>query len=98
MANQDILRTENVLVRLMPLEKGASTDWHYHTEVTDFFVGMKGAVTVEAKNPDETQTLHPGQHSEVKPYRIHRVVNDHDGTSEYLLVQGVGTYDFIKVP
>jgi len=96
MSNLDIIRTENVLVRIMNLAAGASTDWHYHTDVNDYFVCLTGVVKVEAKTPDEEVILLPGQRAEIKTPRIHRVVNIHDDTSEYLLVQGVGTYDFIK--
>lgn len=96
MSHQDIIRTENVLVRTMGLEKGASTDWHYHTEVIDYFVCLNGVVRVESKSPDEVMILHPGQRAEIKPPQVHRVINCHTDNSEYLLVQGVGAYDFIK--
>ncbi|HXE96869.1 MAG TPA: cupin domain-containing protein [Dongiaceae bacterium] len=96
MSNQDIIRTENVLVRVMDLEKDASTGWHHHTEVSDYFVCLNGVVQVEARNPDEVIILHPGQRTEIKPPQVHRVLNTHTDKSEYLLIQGVGTYDFIK--
>jgi quercetin dioxygenase-like cupin family protein len=97
MSNQQIIKTENVLVRVMVLAEGSSTDWHYHTEVNDFFVCLTGVVRVETKNPDKMVTLYPGQRTEIIPPQIHRVINNHTATSEYLLAQGVGTYDFIKV-
>ena len=96
MSNREIIRTENVLVRIMELSKDASTDWHYHTDVSDFFVCLNGVVKVEAKNPDKVVILHPGQRAEIKPPQVHRVINNHNDKSEYLLVQGVGPYDFIK--
>lgn len=96
MGNHDIIRTDNVLVRVMGLEKDASTDWHHHTEVSDYFVCLNGIVRVETKNPDETVNLHPGQRAKVKPPQVHRVTNTHIDKSEYLLIQGAGTYDFIK--
>jgi quercetin dioxygenase-like cupin family protein len=97
MSNQEIIKTNNVSVRIMELAKGASTDWHYHTAVTDFFVCLSGLVTVETKNPSEEVNLHPGQRTEIKPPQIHRVLNTCEDKSEYLLVQGLGPYDFIKV-
>ena len=96
MGNREIIRTDNALVRIMELKKGASTDWHRHSEVADFFVCLTGAVQLETKKPDEKFLLNPGQRAEVRPQQIHRVVNLHSDTSEYLLVQGVGVYDFIK--
>ena len=97
MSSLDIVRTENVLVRVMPLEKDATTEWHYHTEVRDFFVCLNGVITVEKRHPDEKITLRSGQTTEVIPPQVHRVANSYDGKSEYLLVQGVGAYDFVKV-
>ena len=95
MSNREIIRTETVLVRIMELTKGAATEWHHHTDVSDYFVCLNGVVRVEAMNPDETVILHPGQRAEIRPPRIHRVVNHHDDKSEYLLIQGVGSYDFV---
>ena len=97
MSSQEIIKTDNVLMRIMELAEGASTDWHYHSEVSDYFVCLNGVVSVEAKNPNEVFFLHPGQRAEIKPPQVHRVINAFSDRSEYLLVQGVGSYDFIKV-
>lgn len=96
MDNVEIIKTKDVLVRTMELDVNSSTDWHYHTEVGDLFVCLNGIVQVETKNPDIVVILNPGQRVEVKPTQIHRVLNIDKGKSEYLLVQGVGAYDFIK--
>lgn len=97
MSNQDIIRTENVLVREMELESGAATEWHYHTAVNDYFVCLTGVVRVESKNPDEAIVLYPGRRMEIKPPQVHRVINAHTDKSKYLLIQGAGVYDFHKV-
>ena len=95
MNNSEIIRTENVLVRQMELENGASTEWHYHTEVTDYSVCLTGSIKVEIKNHDDAPILLPGHQAEVHPPQIHRVVNSFACKSLYLLIQGVGKYDFI---
>ena len=97
MSTREIVKTENVSVRIMELEKDGATDWHFHTEVTDFFVCLTGAVQVERRSPAKLTILHPGQRAEVGPGEVHRVVNVSVVRAEYLLVQGVGTYDFCKV-
>ncbi len=94
MNNQEVIRTDNVLVRIMTLKEGASTEWHYHTEVTDFFVCLTGRILVEVRNPVGVYILHPGQRSEVAACQVHRVLNAYKERSEYLLIQGVGRYDF----
>ncbi len=97
MANREIIRTDTVSVRIMELAGGAATEWHYHTEVTDFFVGLSGTVVVETRQPENTVTLLPGERTDVPVGRVHRVVNLSPGMAEYLLVQGVGHYDFRRV-
>lgn len=97
MSPQEIIKTGNVSVRIMELDENAATEWHFHSEVADFFVCLSGEVAIETRNPDEATRLLPGERSEVAPGRIHRVVNLSPGRAEYLLVQGVGVYDFNRV-
>lgn len=94
MNSQEIMKTENVLVRIMALAKDGATEWHFHTEVRDFFVCLQGAIRVEVRDPGEQLLLLPGQRAEVVPRRLHRVMNVASDRSEYLLIQGVGVYDF----
>jgi quercetin dioxygenase-like cupin family protein len=96
MSNREIIKTQDVLVRIMELEKNAATEWHFHSEVTDFLVCLTGEIRVQTKTPDESTSLHPGEQAQVSPLKVHRVINIFDDKSEYLLVQGVGAYDFCK--
>jgi quercetin dioxygenase-like cupin family protein len=96
MGNEDIIRTDEVLVREMELSDGAATEWHFHSHVHDYFVCLEGKVQVETKNPDFTHVLEPGRRYLVTPGLVHRVVNLAGIISKYLLVQGVGRYDFCK--
>lgn len=96
MGNTDIIRTDEVMVREMKLANGATTEWHFHSQVHDYFVCLEGKVLVETKNPGRTLVLEPGQRCQVAPGVVHRVVNSAVGISKYLLVQGVGKYDFCK--
>ncbi len=97
MANREIIRTDTVSVRIMELAAGGATEWHYHTEVTDFVVGLSNTVAVESRQPEHAVTLAPGERTDVPVGRVHRVVNLSPDPSEYLLVQGVGRYDFRRV-
>jgi mannose-6-phosphate isomerase-like protein (cupin superfamily) len=99
MGNKDIIRTDEVLVREMEMADGAATEWHFHSEVHDYFVCLEGEVQVETKIadcPDCALVLKPGQRFLVTPGQVHRVVNLAGKVSKYLLVQGVGRYDFCK--
>jgi len=95
MVNPEILiETQDVRVRIMTLESGQATAWHYHTQVTDSMVCLDGPVAVEYRNPDERIELVNGQCCDVVVKRVHRVVNPGPLEARYLLVQGVGRYDF----
>lgn len=93
---ETIIQTEDVKVRVMNLPPGKSTAFHHHTEITDTMFGISGKVVVEMKNLDDEIILGPGDRCTVKPGRIHRVRNIlSNETSRYLLIQGVGKYDFL---
>lgn len=95
--NEVILETEDVRVRIMFLEAGQATAWHFHTEVTDRMLCLEGSLCVEYQQPAESITLARGERCEVAVKRLHRVVNLSPEAAKYLLVQGVGRYDFNTV-
>lgn len=91
-----IIQTGDVKVRVMTLLPGEATVRHHHTEVTDFMVGLEGSIQVLLFSPDETVDLAPGERCRVKPGRSHKVLNtDSVLPASYLLIQGVGQYDFM---
>ncbi len=92
---EEIIMTPDVRVRIMTLEPEDEIKWHHHTNVTDNAFCLEGAIDIRLREPDETVTLTPGERHEVKPGRAHAVVNIGSYTSRYLLVQGVGAYDFV---
>ncbi len=94
---ETILQTPEVRVRILTLEKGESTPWHHHTQVTDTMFCLEGRIEVSLQDPEETYYLSCGDRCEVKPPRKHTVFNMSESVSRYLLVQGVGEYDFVAV-
>ena len=92
-----ILETENVRVRILALAAGQATAWHFHTEVTDKMFCLKGRIAVESLGPQERVELCMGERCEVAVERVHRVVNLGPDSAKYLLVQGIGRYDFNAV-
>lgn len=92
--NEVILETDDVRVRILVLDAGEATAWHFHTQVTDRMLCLQGRIAVEFRNPPERIELNPGGRCEVAVERVHKVVNLSTETAKYLLVQGVGRYDF----
>jgi len=93
---QTIAANDTIRVRLIELAPGEATAWHRHSEVTDTMFGISGSIVVSLEDPVQEFRLAPGMHCSVPPGRLHRVANGlSDAPSQYLLVQGVGRYDFV---
>jgi quercetin dioxygenase-like cupin family protein len=94
---QSIIETPEVRVTLLTLASGEATPWHRHSDVTDTAFRLAGEVEVQAREPAQSICLQPGEPCRMEPGRVHRVVNAGVGPCRFLLVQGVGPYDFVKV-
>ena len=89
-----LLKTQDARVRIIELGPWEVAFWHYHNEVTDNMFCLSGKMSVRLKDPDEETFLLPGQRCKVAQGRVHQVVNAGENSATYLLVQGVGHYDF----
>ncbi len=85
-------------VRVVEYVLGAddSLSWHFHSAVSDRFYCLEGLISVEIRDPAQKIFLHPGETFAVPSGVVHRSRNAGNGISRYLLVQGVGRYDFVK--
>ena len=90
-----IAHSADVRFALYTLTPGAQIPWHFHSEVTDWFICREGTVTVDTQAPDGSVTLGVGEMHEMPARRVHRVTNTGDGTCRFALVQVLGKYDFI---
>ena len=84
-----------MLVREYTLDPGETIPWHRHTAVSDYYYGLEGTVAVETRAPAARHELGAGQAASVTPPTVHRVSNPGKAPCRFLLVQGVGAYDFI---
>jgi quercetin dioxygenase-like cupin family protein len=92
---ETLLQTDDVRVRVMALQPGESNHWHFHTEVADHFVALTGEILLSLQGPEAQLKLGPGERFTVEVGRAHRVANaSQSGPASYLLIQGVGRYDF----
>jgi len=69
--------------------------WHSHNNVQDTFYVLSGAIRVLLSNPEEEVRLIPGQTFSVPPRRPHLVANAGDISAVFLVLQGMGEYDFL---
>lgn len=92
--DETIIATNDVHVRVLSLESKEVKPWHFHCEAVDNMFCLSGTAAVHLREPDEQVLLKSGQRVEVQPRRVHRVANLDDQVAIYLLVQGVGKFDF----
>jgi mannose-6-phosphate isomerase-like protein (cupin superfamily) len=69
--------------------------WHYHNNVHDTFYVVSGAIRIFLQQPKEEVRLTPGQTYAVPPKRPHLVTNAGDTSAVFLVLQGIGEYDFV---
>jgi len=84
-------------VQVLTLARGQSIPWHYHSEITDQMVCLDGPMVVETRAPRHTQLLETGERCAVPPMTAHHVHGVDGGPCRFLIVQGVGIYDFVPV-
>ena len=71
--------------------------WHYHTNVQDTFYVLEGQITLTLRDPDEVVHLAPLDTYSVRARRPHLVTNAGASSATFLVLQGLGTYDFVPV-
>lgn len=69
--------------------------WHYHNEVQDTFYVISGTIRIFARDPVEQICLTQGQTFTVRPGRPHVVTNAGNASAVFLVLQGMGEYDFV---
>jgi len=79
------------------LSKTQKVPWHYHNNVQDTFYVLKGNLRLFLRDPKEEVRLGPGDTYLVKPRRPHLVTNGGEGSATFLVLQGIGEYDFLPL-
>jgi mannose-6-phosphate isomerase-like protein (cupin superfamily) len=71
--------------------------WHYHNNVQDTFYVVSGTIRISVRDPIEDVCLTPGQVFAVRPGRPHLVSNAGTTSAVFVVLQGMGEYDFVSV-
>jgi len=85
------------LITEIQLSKTQKVPWHYHNNVQDTFYVLKGNLRLFLRDPKEEVRLGPGDTYSVKPRRPHLVANGGEGSATFLVLQGIGEYDFVPL-
>jgi quercetin dioxygenase-like cupin family protein len=81
-------------LQISPTQK---VPWHYHSHIQDTFYVLEGSVRLFLRDPKEEVRLGPGDTYSVRPRRAHLVTNNGDTSATFLVLQGIGAYDFIPL-
>ena len=71
--------------------------WHFHTNVGDTFYVLAGEIRLFLRDPKEEVRLGPTQTYQVRPGRPHLVTNAGTTSATFLVLQGIGEYDYVPL-
>jgi mannose-6-phosphate isomerase-like protein (cupin superfamily) len=81
-------------LQLSPTQK---VPWHTHSNISDTFYVLEGEMKLFLQEPKEEVNLKPGEVYVVRPRRPHLVTNGDTKALTFLVLQGVGEYDFVPL-
>jgi quercetin dioxygenase-like cupin family protein len=81
-------------LQISPTQK---VPWHLHNNIDDTFYVIAGKIRLFLREPDEDLPLAPGDSYRVKAGRAHLVTNDGDTSATFVVLQGIGEYDYVPL-
>lgn len=97
-----VMAGKDMFVKEFTLAEGERIPWHHHSQVSDVYYCIEGKLVVELRDVvsgvvQEPIRLQAGQSGRVDPGTAHQPRNGAGGLCRFLLIQGVGEYDFIAL-
>ena len=71
--------------------------WHYHNNIQDTFYVIEGGIRLFLREPKQEVRLGPGETYSVAPGRPHLVANGSETSATFLVLQGIGEYDYVPL-
>jgi mannose-6-phosphate isomerase-like protein (cupin superfamily) len=81
-------------LKISPTQK---VPWHCHSNVQDAFYVIEGQLRIFLREPKEEVRLGPGDTYCVRARRPHLVTNSGDRSATFLILQGIGEYDYVPL-
>ena len=91
---ETVVKGTDVQVRLFTLARGETIPWHFHRDSSDHYFVLEGVLSISTREPESTRTLFVGQTYKITPRTPHLIANGGEEDCRFLLVQGVGAYDW----
>jgi quercetin dioxygenase-like cupin family protein len=81
-------------LQLSPTQK---VPWHFHNNISDTFYVVEGTMRLFLQAPKEEVILNPGDSFVAVAKRPHLVTNGGSASLTFLIMQGVGEYDYVPL-
>src|SRR5215210_3662987 len=81
-------------LQISPTQK---VPWHYHSHIQDTIYVLEGKLRVFLREPKQDVYLNAGECYTIAPRRPHLVTNAGDSSATFLILQGIGEYDFVPL-
>jgi len=81
-------------LQLSPTQK---VPWHYHSNISDTFYVLEGEMRLFLQKPKQEVRLKPGESFVAAAGRPHLVTNAGETSLTFLIMQGVGEYDYVPL-
>ena len=95
---ETVVKGSDVQARVFTLAPGEVIPWHYHRETTDHYFVLEGILSISTRERNATaRTLSAGSSNKIAPGTPHLIANGGDTDCRFLLIQGVGAYDWNAV-
>ena len=95
-----VMEGKDMLVKEFTLAPREVVPWHHHTQISDVFYCVQGDLEIELKDAFSGESQPPirlrvGDSARVDPGMAHQPTNVGAGVCRFLLIQGVGEYDYM---
>jgi mannose-6-phosphate isomerase-like protein (cupin superfamily) len=81
----------------LQLSPTQTVPWHFHTNIADTFYVLEGEMRLFLQNPKEEVRLKPGETYTAVAKRPHLVTNAGKTSLTFLVLQGMGEYDYVPM-
>ncbi|WP_020696160.1 cupin domain-containing protein [Reyranella massiliensis] len=81
-------------LQLSPTQK---VPWHSHSNISDTFYVLQGTMRLFLQEPKQEVILQPGESFVAAAGRPHLVTNGGQVSLTFLIMQGVGEYDYVPL-
>jgi len=81
----------------LQLSPSQTVPWHFHTNIADTFYVLEGEMRLFLQNPKQEVRLKPGETYTAVAKRPHLVTNAGKTSLTFLVLQGMGDYDYVPM-